>query len=85
MSTDIAVAIVKRVSELSDRSSPDDWPEAMLVTSKELAFIVSEEVGQAIAEEREECAKIAELRNVGTNETRVAGHIAKAIRERGSK
>ena len=39
----IATAIVKRVAELPDRSSPDDWPEAMLVTSVELHQIVLDE------------------------------------------
>ncbi len=39
----IATAIVKRVAELPDRSSPDDWPEAMLVTSAELHRIILEE------------------------------------------
>ena len=33
---DIAVA----VSELPDRTSPDDWPEAMLVTASEISAIV---------------------------------------------
>lgn len=32
--------VVKRVAELPDRSSPDDWPEAMLVTAEELRDIV---------------------------------------------
>lgn len=36
--------IVQRVAELPDRTSPDDWPEAMLVTSGELAWILSEEL-----------------------------------------
>lgn len=33
---DVAVA----VSELPDRTSPDDWPEAMLVTASELSAII---------------------------------------------
>lgn len=32
--------IVRDVAELPDRTSPEDWPEAMLVTSKELAGII---------------------------------------------
>lgn len=36
--------VVKRVAELPDRSSPDDWPEAMLVTSAELRDIVRDEI-----------------------------------------
>jgi hypothetical protein len=34
--------IVQAVAELPDRTSPDDWPEAMLVTADELRSIVSE-------------------------------------------
>jgi hypothetical protein len=32
--------IVLAVCELPDRTSPDDWPEAMLVTPEELKFII---------------------------------------------
>lgn len=39
----IATAVVKRVAELPDRSSPDNWPEAMLVTSEELHRIIISE------------------------------------------
>jgi G3E family GTPase len=42
--TDLAANICKRVAELPDRSSPDDWPEAMLVTHDELEFIVVDEL-----------------------------------------
>lgn len=38
-----ASRIALRVSELPDRSSPEDWPEAMLVTGDELAGIIKEE------------------------------------------
>lgn len=34
--------IVQRVAELPDRTSPDDWPEAMLVTSAELTAILND-------------------------------------------
>jgi hypothetical protein len=54
------------VSELPDRTSPDDWPEAMIVTADELHLIVTE----AIAEQTlltqgredvfEQCAKVAD-------------------------
>lgn len=36
----IAAQIVRDVSELPDRTSPDYWPQAMLVTGDELASIV---------------------------------------------
>ena len=34
--------IVRAVAELPDRTSPDDWPEAMLVTDEELRNILDE-------------------------------------------
>ena len=33
--------IVRDVAELPDRTSPEDWPDAMLVTADELAAIVA--------------------------------------------
>ena len=36
----IATEIVQAVAELPDRTSPDEWPEAMLVTAVELQSIV---------------------------------------------
>lgn len=38
----LATAIVLAVAELPDRTSPDDWPEAMLVTADELRDIVTD-------------------------------------------
>ena len=35
--------VVRRVAELPDRTSPDNWPEAMLVTADELREIIAEE------------------------------------------
>lgn len=40
----LADRIVQDVAELPDRTSPDDWPEAMLVTSDELRQIISDEL-----------------------------------------
>jgi hypothetical protein len=40
---DLVARIIKRVAELPNRSSPDDWPEAMLVTGDELASILNDE------------------------------------------
>lgn len=34
--------VIQRVAELPDRTSPDDWPEAMLVTADELRAILTE-------------------------------------------
>lgn len=39
-------AIDLAVSELPDRSSPDDWPEAMLVTGVELRTIIAEKMSE---------------------------------------
>jgi hypothetical protein len=44
--TDIAGNIIKRVAELPDRSSPDYWPDAMLVTADELKFILLSEFSE---------------------------------------
>lgn len=41
---DIANEICQAVAELPDRNSPEDWPEAMLVTHDELQFIVTEAI-----------------------------------------
>jgi len=35
--------VIQRVAELPDRTSPQDWPEAMLVTADELRVILSTE------------------------------------------
>ena len=40
----VADDVVYDVANLPDRSSPDDWPEAMLVTAKELKRIVLESI-----------------------------------------
>ncbi len=39
-----ATAVCQRVAELPDRDSPEDWPEAMLVTHDELHMIVREAI-----------------------------------------
>lgn len=39
--------IVRDVAELPDRTSPEDWPEAMLVTGDELAGIIRKALAQA--------------------------------------
>lgn len=36
--------IIQRVAELPDRTSPDDWPDAMLVTAEELLDILADEL-----------------------------------------
>lgn len=42
----IADRVVQDVCDLPDRNSPDDWPEAMLVTGEELHRIVMDTVEQ---------------------------------------
>lgn len=43
----IAQSVAVRVAGLPDRTSPDDWPEAMLVTGEELHLIVMDEIFEA--------------------------------------
>lgn len=58
---DAAAEICRAVAELPDRNSPEDWPEAMLVTHEELRNIVLDalplapafDIAELIAEERE--------------------------------
>lgn len=40
----LADRVCLRVCELPDRTSPDDWPEACLVTSEELHAIITDEL-----------------------------------------
>lgn len=35
-------AVIRRIAELPDRTSPADWPQALLVTADELAWILAE-------------------------------------------
>lgn len=50
--------IIQRVAELPDRTSPDDWPEAMLVTSDELRQILCD----ALAAEPTRIAEVEQER-----------------------
>lgn len=43
----LAAQICRDVAELPDRNSPEDWPEAMLVTHDELQAIVTEALSAA--------------------------------------
>lgn len=43
----IAATVCRQVAELPDRDSPEDWPEAMLVTADELRMIVRQALGAA--------------------------------------
>lgn len=43
---DVTDRVVRRVAELPDRTSPQDCPEAMLVTADELRKIVGQESGR---------------------------------------
>jgi uncharacterized coiled-coil protein SlyX len=55
--------VIQNVAELPDRNSPDDWPEAMLVTSEELKAIllaVHDDV-PAVTHAPDSAARIAEL------------------------
>lgn len=58
--------VCQDVCELPDRTSPDDWPEACLVTGKELHIIVTERFRAALEAARygEMRAEIAEIGEV---------------------
>lgn len=66
----IADELVQRLMELPDRTSPDDWPEACLVTGKEMEDMVltsmldDDDLATLLtareAAVREACAKVAE-------------------------
>lgn len=38
--------IIRDVAELPDRTSPKDWPEALIVTSDELEEILTQHLGE---------------------------------------
>ena len=38
--------IIRDVAELPDRTSPEDWPEALIVTSDELEEILTQHLGE---------------------------------------
>ncbi len=42
--------IIRDVAELPDRTSPEEWPEAMIVTGDELERIVTDHVAPALAQ-----------------------------------
>lgn len=42
--------VVREVAELPDRTSPEDWPAAMLVTSEELAAVIATHLRTLLAE-----------------------------------
>jgi hypothetical protein len=50
MKPEIINAICKDICELPDRSSPDDWPDAMLVTAEELTLILDRHLLPRITE-----------------------------------
>lgn len=63
LAAQVAEKVLMDVCELPDRTSPADWPEAMLVTGEELDWIVKEHVATALqrlsddlAREREDYA-----------------------------
>lgn len=48
ISRELANLITRDVAEIPDRNSPEDWPEAMIVTDAELRGIVQERVADAL-------------------------------------
>lgn len=49
VATEIAERVVLAVCELPDRTSPEDWPEAMLVTGEELHHLVYDAILAALS------------------------------------
>ena len=65
---ELITAIIQDIAELPDRTSPDDWPEAMLVTSDELYRILSFRFDRAaipdgVADIRRTCRETADSRS----------------------
>lgn len=54
--------VVRAVGELPDRSSPEDWPEAMLVTADELRQILEQ------SDLARDAARYRWMRNTATGE-----------------
>lgn len=46
--------IIGAVVELPDRTSPEDWPDAMLVTADELRAIVAAEIDAMLVSSKDE-------------------------------
>ncbi len=72
--------IVQRVAEMPDRTSPEDWPEAMLVTSKELHDICADELSEVLtetapADDLEVAALLCERWGMITFKTGVRAHV----------
>lgn len=54
VANEVATTVCQDVAELPDRTSLDDWPEAMLVTADELQLIVAREITEALLEIRDD-------------------------------
>ena len=48
---EIKYAIIRRVAELPDRTTPDEYPNMMLVTNDELSVILDDEIEAAVEAE----------------------------------
>ena len=62
----LAAQICRDVAELPDRNSPEDWPEAMLVTHDELQAIVTEALEAAGRVQQAEPAVIVTVSKDGS-------------------
>lgn len=76
--------IVRDVAELPDRSSPDNWPEAMLVTGNELRAILTQRLGVAgePVDARDAVTALRNLLNALQDEVdmdALAGHTERAV------
>lgn len=61
----LAERLTLDVAELPDRTSPDDWPEAMLITDSELRQMAEAVIREAIDKTLEEAALFADGKHDG--------------------
>lgn len=79
----VANAIARDVAELPDRSSPPDWPLAMLVTADELTEIVERHLADAL--ERSEAGRVQGLEEAAKVADAHRGRAAKERVQRGRR
>lgn len=67
-SAELVSSIIRDVAELPDRNSPEDWPEAMLVTSYELRVILDRHL-ESLSSQLAELDKLASAISRDCNNT----------------
>ena len=80
-------AIVRRAAELPERTSPDDWPEAMLITEEEMGELLVYELAlvrdRAIATPPADAAELLDnyADHLEADRAALAQRVAEAVRE----